>query len=162
MSFIYREHKRIFYIIFFSFFLNNCQLKDPKKSHGINFLENRAKIIKVGKTNKNDVIELIGSPHSLSIKGEDTWIYFERTITKGKLIKLGQNVLVANNVLELKFDKYGIISDKKILKKDNMKKIKYSTAETTNDITQNGFVQKFLSSIKQKMYGNRQKKTSGQ
>lgn len=78
------------------------------------------------------------------------------------MIKLGQNVLVANNVLELKFDKYGIISDKKILKKDNMKKIKYSTAETTNDITQNGFVQKFLSSIKQKMYGNRQKKTNGQ
>ena len=156
MSFVNRKHNKILYIILFSLFLNNCQLKEPNKSHGINFLENREKILIVGKTNKNDVIKLIGNPHTISITEEDTWIYFERTIIKGKLIKLGQNVLKKNNVLVLKFDKYGILNNKKIYNKDNMHKVKYSKKETENNISQQSFVGKFLSSIKQKMHGKRQ------
>jgi|TARA_B100000768_G_C11146257_1_gene318292 outer membrane protein assembly factor BamE (lipoprotein component of BamABCDE complex) len=155
MSFICRKHYKIFYIIFFSLLLNNCQIKANNKSHGINFLENREKVLVVGKTNKNDVIKLIGNSHSTSIQDENTWIYFERTITKGKLIKLGQNVLKKNNVLELKFDKYGILKEKKIYSKEDMKKVKYLKKETENNISQQSFVEKFLSSVKQKMYGKR-------
>tara|TARA_B110000971_G_scaffold183349_1_gene190703 strand:- start:375 stop:848 length:474 start_codon:yes stop_codon:yes gene_type:complete len=155
MSFVRRKHKRIFYIAFFSLLLNNCQLQEPKKSHGINFLENREKTLVIGKTNKNDVIKSIGNPHTMSIKSDNTWIYFERTITRGKMIKLGQNVLKANNVLELKFDKYGILKEKFFLNKEDMKKVEYSKNETLNDISQKSFVAKFLSSVKQKMYGKR-------
>tara|TARA_B100000780_G_C21030213_1_gene413072 strand:+ start:210 stop:677 length:468 start_codon:yes stop_codon:yes gene_type:complete len=155
MSFVYRKHKRILYIIFISFFLNNCQLSEPNKSHGINFLINREKVLVIGKSNKNDVIMLIGNPHTLSIKEKNTWIYFERTITRGKLIKLGQNVLKESNVLELKFDKYGVLKEKKIYTKDNMQKVKNSKKITENNVTEKSFVYKFLSSVKQKMYGNR-------
>ena len=126
MSFVNRKHNKIIYIIFFSLFLNNCQLKVPNKPHGINFLENREGILTVGQTNKNDVIKQIGNPHSTSIKEENTWIYFERKITRGKLIKLGQNVLERNNILELKFDKYGILINKKLYRKKDMKSVKYS------------------------------------
>jgi|TARA_B110000444_G_C18694800_1_gene526024 outer membrane protein assembly factor BamE (lipoprotein component of BamABCDE complex) len=157
MSFVYREHIKVFYIIVFSFFLNNCQLKEPNKSHGINFLENREKVLVVGKTNKNDVIKIIGTPHTKSINEDDTWIYFERTITRGKLVKLGQNVLKANNILELKFDKYGVLTSKKKYNKENMQKVKYSKKVTNNNISQKSFVGKFLSSVKQKMYGVRRK-----
>ena len=157
MSFVSRKHYKIFYIIIFSFFLNNCQLNAPNKSHGINFLENREKVLIVGKSNKNDVIKLIGNPHSISIKDEDVWIYFERTITKGKLIKLGQNVLKENNILELKFNKYGVLNNKKIYNKESMNKVKYSEEETSNNISQKSFIGKFLSSIKQKMYSRRKK-----
>jgi len=156
MSFVSRKHYKIFYIIFFTFFLNNCQLNQVNKSHGINFLDNRGKILKIGKTNKNDVINLIGNPHTTSINEKNTWIYFERTLTRGKLVKLGQNVLKTNNILELKFNKYGILTGKKIYNKDNMTKIKYSKKTTENNITEKSFVTKFLSSIKQKMYGKRQ------
>jgi len=152
MSFIQRKHYKIFYIILFSFFLNNCQLKEPTKGHGINFLENREKILIIGKTNKNDVIKLIGNPHSTSITDKDAWIFFERTHVKGKLIKLGQTVLKANNVLKLEFDKYGILINKKIYSKENMQKVKYSKKVTKNNINQQSFVGKFLSSVKQKMY----------
>ena len=124
MSFVNRKHNKIIYIIFFSLFLNNCQLKVPNKPHGINFLENREGILTVGQTNKNDVIKQIGNPHSTSIKEENTWIYFERKITRGKLIKLGQNVLERNNILELKFDKYGILINKKLYRKKDMKSVK--------------------------------------
>jgi hypothetical protein len=36
-----------------------------------------------------------------------------------------------------------------------MEKVTYSKEETENNITQPSFVEKFLSSIKQKMYGKR-------
>ena len=98
---------------------------------------------------------MIGNPHSTSLTGDDTWIYFERTIAKGKLVKLGQNVLTVNNVLELKFDKYGILTEKNFYKKDDMQKVKYSKDETKNDITKRSFIGKFLSSVKQKMQGER-------
>ena len=107
----------------------------------------------VGKTNKNDVLKLVGRPHSTSIINENVWIYFERTITRGKLIKLGQNVLKSNNVLELKFDKYGVLKNKNIYRKKEMNKVAYSKKETENDITRPSFVSKFLSSVRQKMYG---------
>jgi|TARA_B110000211_G_scaffold132082_1_gene151568 outer membrane protein assembly factor BamE (lipoprotein component of BamABCDE complex) len=155
MTFINRKHYKKLYITFFLFLLNNCQLQAPNKAHGINFLENREKTLTVGKTNQNDVIRLIGNPHSTSISNKNTWVFFERTITRGKLIKLGQNVLKENNVLELKFDKFGILTSKKILSKEKMNTIKYSKIETSNDRTQQSFVGKFLSSVKQKMYGKR-------
>ena len=143
------------YIIFFSFFLTNCQLNEPKKSHGINFLDNREKLLIIGATNKNDVIKIIGNPHTVSIKKADIWIYFERSISRGKLIKLGQNVLKKNNILELEFNKYGVLSKKKFYNKDDMKKVLYSKKETINNVSQQSFMGKFLSSVRQKMYGKR-------
>ena len=111
----------------------------------------------INKTNQNDVINLIGNPHTTSINDKNTWIYFERTITRGKLIKLGQNVLKSNNVLELKFDKYGVLKTKNIYNKEDMKKVKFSNKKTSNSVSKKSFVNKFLSSVKQKMYGNRNK-----
>ena len=142
----------IFYTILL-FFLTNCQLQPPKKSHGIVFLENRYNKVKINKTNANDVINIFGEPHSKSFNNDKEWIYFERVLSKGKYHKLGKNTLVANNVLILKFDKYGILIDKKLLKKTDKKKINFSKAQTENDLTQKSFVQKCLQSIKTKMYG---------
>ena len=114
------KSKHIFLICIFNIFiiLTHCQLQEPKKVHGINFLENREKVLIVNKTNKNDVVTLIGKPHLTSITYPNKWIYFQRTMTKGKLHKLGQNVLKENNVLELNFDKYGVLKDKKLYKKE--------------------------------------------
>ena len=99
---------------------------------------------------------MIGKPHSISIKDTGTWIYIERTTKKGNLIKLGQNVLTNNNVLELKFNKYGVLSGKKILNKKNMQEVKYAKNTTENNIRKKSFVGKFLSSVRQKMQGKRQ------
>jgi len=101
------------------------------------------------------VIKLIGNPHTVSIKDDDIWIYFERTIRKGKMIKMGQNVLKTNNVLELKFNKYGILQNKKIYDIDKMSKVKYSKNVTENDVVKQSFVGKFLESMRAKMYGRR-------
>ena len=151
MFFYFKNH---FYIIFISIFifLTGCQLQDPDKNHGIIFLENRSQKLVVNQTNKNDVIKIIGNPHSTSIENDNIWIYLERTLTKGKYHKLGRHVLKTNNVLVLYFDKYGVLKTKEIYNKDDIKNVKFSSKETDNKLSQRSFVETFLQSIKQKMY----------
>ena len=154
MFFKIKNH--INYFLFFTFIiLINCQLQEPYKNHGIVFLENRAEKLVIDTSNKNDVIKIIGQPHSKSIKNNNEWIYFERVITKGEFHKLGQNVLKSNNVLILTFDKYGILKNKQFLDKNDKKKIIFSKKQTKNELTQKSFVEKFLSSVRSKMYGNK-------
>lgn len=155
MFIVKRKHFKFLIITIFFFFLTNCQLSEPKNSHGINFLENRYEVLTVQKSNKNDVLNLLGNPHSKSIKSEDTWLYFERVITRGKMYKLGRNVLKTNNVLELKFNKFGVLDQKNIYDKDKMKKVKISEEKTSNTVARKSFVDKFLSSVRQKMYGEK-------
>ena len=46
MIFFLKYHKKLIFIIIFFFILNACQLQEPYKTHGIVFLENRAKKLK--------------------------------------------------------------------------------------------------------------------
>ncbi len=135
--------------------VTHCQLQEPEKNHGILFLENRSNKLVLNKSNKNDVIKIIGQPHVKSIDNESIWIYVERTLSKGKYHKLGKHVLKKNNTLVLEFDKFGVLTKKQIFNKDDINKITFSSKETENDITKKSFVESFLSSIKQKMYGNK-------
>tara|TARA_Y100000741_G_scaffold342047_1_gene304761 strand:- start:135 stop:533 length:399 start_codon:yes stop_codon:yes gene_type:complete len=128
-------------------------MEPAKNTHGINFLNNRADSLTVNKTNKNDVIKRIGNPHTISINDENIWIYFERKIEKGKYYKMGQNVIKQNNILELRFNKYGILVNKKTYVKKDMNKVSFSKDETENTVKKKSFVEKFLSSVRQKMYG---------
>ena len=48
-----------------------CQLKEPVKNHGILFLENRSNQLKISQSNKNDVIGLIGNPHTISFNNNN-------------------------------------------------------------------------------------------
>ena len=132
-----------------------CQLKEPVKNHGILFLENRSNQLKISQSNKNDVIKLIGNPHTISINNNNDWIYIERTLTKGSFHKLGQNVLKTNNVLVLNFDKYGILKNKVFLDKNEINKLNFSKKITENNLSKKSFVQSFLGSIRTKMYSNR-------
>ena len=59
------------------------------------------------------------------------------------------------NVLVLKFDKYGILKSKNFLDKGDKNKINFSKDTTINEIRQKSSVEKFLNSIKTKMYGNK-------
>jgi hypothetical protein len=68
---------------------------------------------------------------------------------------MGRNVLEENNILELTFDKYGILKNKKIYNKEDMKKVVYSDKETVHSMSQESLVTKFLQSVKQKMYNRK-------
>ena len=59
------------YILSFFIILLGCQLKEPQQNHGILFLENRSVKLQVDVTNQNDVIKMIGQPHSKSINSNE-------------------------------------------------------------------------------------------
>tara|TARA_X000000368_G_scaffold346723_1_gene286147 strand:+ start:413 stop:883 length:471 start_codon:yes stop_codon:yes gene_type:complete len=156
MFFSFKNHYNKLFIVFF-IISTGCQLQEPTKSHGIVFLENRSNQLIINKSNKNDVIKIIGQPHATSINDNNTWIYLERTLSKGKYHKLGQHVLQKNNTLLLEFDKFGILKSKKIYNKNDTNKVAFSEKETKNELSKKSFVENFLSSVKTKMYGNRKK-----
>ena len=132
-----------------------CQLKEPNKTHGITFLENRSNKLIIDKSNKNDVIKIIGQPHAKSINNENIWFYLERNLTKGKYHKLGRHVLKDNNTLSLSFNKYGVLINKRFLDKESINNIAFSKKNTENALTKKSFITNMLSSVKEKMYGNR-------
>ena len=147
----FKNHNFFIYVTLFVILIN-CQLQDTIKTHGIIYLENRSQALNVNKSNKNDVIKIIGQPQIKSFEDDNMWIYAERVLTKGKFHKLGKNVLKENNILALKFNKYGILIEKEFFRKDEINELKFSKKKTENDISQKSFVTSFLESIRQKMY----------
>ena len=151
MCFRLKYHFNLFLLLVF-FILIGCKLQEPTKNHGILFLKNRADKLTVNVSNKNDVLSIIGSPHSKSISNDDDWIYIERVLTKGEFLKLGQNTLKTNNVLVLSFDKYGVLKEKYLIDKNDKNKLAFSKNSTENKLSQASFIEKFLQSLKTKMY----------
>ena len=154
MVFYFKYHFNKFLIISF-FILLGCQLQESASNHGILFLENRTAELNIEQSNKNDVVKLLGQPHTKTYNEDDIWIYIERTLTKGKYHKLGSHKLKTNNTLVLYFDKYGILKTKDLYDLNDINKIKFSKKNTENSLSKRSFVESFLQSVKKKMYGTK-------
>ena len=146
---------KIYLLSIILFFITACQQNEVIKTHGIAYLENREKLITVKKSNKNDIIAIMGQPSTKGMANDNLWIYIERTRTRGKLLQLGRNYLKKNNVLVLEFDKYGILKKKEFYKKEQMKKVSFVKDITENELRKESFIHSFLSSVRQKMLTKR-------
>ena len=155
MFFIKSKHFILISTVFLSFFLTHCQKNKVIKSHGIFYLENRDKLLKVNTTNVNDVIRILGQPHTKSVQNKNTWLYIERTRTRGKMLKLGRNVLLNNNVLVVKFNQYGILEEKILYNKKDMNDYKFAETVTKNEVLRGGFIESFLASVREKMHSRK-------
>ena len=143
--------KKTVYLVIILLLIVSCQRKELSRTHGISYLEKREKLIFINKTNKNDTIKIFGQPSTTGMTDENLWIYIERTISKGKLLKLGKNLLKKNNVLVLEFDKYGILKKKEFYNMQDMNKVTFAKDITENEIRKENFIYSFLSSVRQKM-----------
>ena len=158
MFFIRSKHFKIIILLFLSIILFNCQNNKVVKSHGIIFLEKREKLIETNVSNKNDVINVLGEPHVKSIKDNDTWFYIERTKTKGGVHRLGNDIFLNNNILVVKFNKFGVLEEKLFYDKTKMNEYKFAEVTTKNEVKRGSFLQSFLTSLRNKMYSNARKK----
>jgi len=147
--------KKIFFFTLVLVFTFNCSQNEVIKTHGVAYLKKREKLIKVNIANKNDAISILGQPSTKGMSNDNLWIYIERTQTRGKLLKLGRNYLVKNNVLVLDFDKYGILQRKEFYDKKQMNEIKFAKNKTENELRKENFIYSFLSSVRQKMLQKR-------
>ena len=115
-----------------------------------NLEEKQAKLI-IQKTNKNDIQQILGPPSTKSTFDNDLWIYIEREITNERLIKLGKEKLLTNNVLILEISTQGQLIDKQFYDMNDMNDIKLSSLKTENKYGKKSFVYDFLSSMRQKI-----------
>ena len=152
---------KILYIILLSFVVTNCSFKPVVKHHGVPFLEKKQTKLVVNKSNKNDIINILGTPSTKSKFNNDLWIYIERKQTQSKLKNLGKMKVFKNDILVLEIDNYGILKKKEFYNIDDMENIKISEATTKNSYKRNSFIYNFMSSMRQKMndpLGQRAKK----
>ena len=149
------------YIFFLFLILSNCSFKPVVKHHGVPSLEKKQKSLIISKTNKNDIIKILGSPSTTSKFDNDVWIYIERKQTQSRLKNLGRMKIFKNDVLVLEIDDYGILNKKEFYNKDDMENIKISEATTQSGFKKNSFIYEFMSSMRQKIddpLGQRAKK----
>ena len=102
-------------------------------------------------TNKNDLIEIIGPPSTISEFDQNKWYYIERLKTNQSLIKLGNQKIKKNNILIVELDNLGILKNKKLINLDNMNDIKYLNETTEKDFKNDSMIYSVLSSLREKI-----------
>ena len=114
-------------------------------------MEKKQSSLILNKSNKNDIIKILGSPSTKSKFDNDIWIYIETKKTQSQLRNLGKMKIYKNDVLVLEIDNFGILKKKDFYNKDDMKELKIVKSTTETDINRDNFVYDFMSSMRQKI-----------
>tara|TARA_A100001234_G_scaffold210392_1_gene210076 strand:- start:158 stop:622 length:465 start_codon:yes stop_codon:yes gene_type:complete len=138
-------------LFLFFFLITSCSFNKVIKKHGVRNLEEKQAKLIIQKTNKNDIQQILGPPSTKSTFDSDIWIYIEREITNERLIKLGKEKLLTNNVLILEINTQGQLMNKQFYDMNDMNEIKLSSLKTENKYGKKSFVYDFLSSMRQKI-----------
>ena len=142
--------KYISYLLTF-LIITSCTFDKVIKKHGVRNLEKKQEKLIIFETNKNDIKTVLGPPSSISTFDNDLWIFIEREITHEKLIKLGKEKLIKNNVLFLEINSQGILVKKTLYNINEMNEQEFSELSTEAKYSKKSFVYDFLSSMRQKI-----------
>ena len=143
--------KNLTYILVFFFIISNCSFNKVIKKHGVRNLEKKQLKLVINESNKNDIKKILGPPSSTSTFDNDLWIFIEREITHERLLKLGKEKLVKNNVLFLEINSKGILIKKNFFDINEMNETEISSLSTKAKYTKKSFIYDFLSSMRQKI-----------
>ena len=141
---------KTFYIIFLILVATSCTVKPVDNFHGVTYLEKKQKKLIINKSNKNDIIKILGPASTESVLEDDVWIYIENRKTKSSLLKLGKELVITNNVLVLEIDKKGILKNKEFYNIDDQNSVNFSKDKTVVS-DKDSFVYSVLSSLRQKI-----------
>ena len=142
--------KYISYLLTF-LIITSCSFDKVVKKHGVRNLEKKQEKLIIFETNKNDIKTVLGPPSSISTFDNDLWIFIEREITHERLIKLGKEKLIKNNVLFLEINSQGILVKKTLYNINEMNEQEFSELSTEAKYSKKSFVYDFLSSMRQKI-----------
>ena len=143
--------KNIVSLIIVFVLISSCTLNKVVKKHGVRNLDKKQQKLTVNQNNINDIQNLLGPPSTKSTFNNDIWIFIEREITHQKIMKLGKEKLVTNNILILEIDSKGMLVNKDFYDINKMNDLKISSLNTRNKYLKNTFVYDFLSSMRQKI-----------
>ena len=132
-------------------FIISCSANKLSNFHGSKSLEKKFSSIEKNKTNKNDLVKLIGQPSTISDFNTNKWFYIERLKKNQSLIKLGRQKIKKNNILIVEFDNKGILTTKKLLNLNDMKDIKYLEEITEKEFEQDNIIYNVFTSLREKI-----------
>ena len=149
------------YIFIFIFvFISSCSSGKVVNNHGNNLINITNSKLIVNKTNKNDILDILGPPSSKSSFNENIWIYIETKKQSTSLFKVGSRKLVKSNVLVVKINERGILEKKDYYNIDDMNKIKFSEQVTQSGYDKNSYVYGVLRSLRDKINSPIKRKSS--
>ncbi len=149
------------YIFIFIFvIISSCSSGKVINSHGNNLINITNSKLIVNKTNKNDILDILGPPSSKSSFNENIWIYIETKKQSTSLFKVGSRKLVKSNVLVVKINERGILEKKDYYNIDDMNKIKFSEQVTQSGYDKNSYVYGVLRSLRDKINSPIKRKSS--
>tara|TARA_B100000787_G_scaffold62100_1_gene45575 strand:+ start:383 stop:844 length:462 start_codon:yes stop_codon:yes gene_type:complete len=143
--------RNLFIYFIISLFISACTLKKVERHHGVRFLDKKQEKLTINQTNKNDILNLLGSPSTKSTFDNDLWIYIERKTNNSSLKRFGSEKIIINNVLILEINRMGLLEKKEFLDLKKMQNLKFTEQTTENQYKKNTFVYDFLSSMRQKI-----------
>jgi outer membrane protein assembly factor BamE (lipoprotein component of BamABCDE complex) len=143
--------KIIFAILFFQ--LNSCGLK-VIENHGQIYEENiNFKELQVGKTTKNEIVELLGSPSTTSnFDNEQSWIYISSEFKKFIFLD-GSNT--DQKILILSFNQ-NTLKNKELLSKNDINNIEYEETLTDSRGKKVNWIKEFFTNLNPNPYGKRE------
>ena len=100
---------------------------------------------------KNDVLSILGKPSTVSLFDENSWLYIQRETINQSVLKLGKSKINKNNVLEIVFNKYGLVESKKLYNLENMNDIKIVKNTTKKKYDDSSPLTKLIKSLEQKV-----------
>ena len=129
----------------------NCTGNKVSNYHGSKSLESKFNKIEVNKSNKNDLIKIIGQPSTKSDFNINKWYYVERLRTNQSLFKFGKQKIEKNNVLIVELNNSGILISKKILNLKDMNDLKFLKNTTKKDFKNDDLIYGIFSSLREKI-----------
>ena len=141
--------KKILVIIFL--ITTSCSNNKVVNNHGINAIELKEKKIEINISNKEDVLNIIGYPSSISIFDENSWIYIERELINQSVLKLGRTKLEKNHILEVTFNNSGVVKSKKFYDLNDMNDLETVKETTTKKYETGSKLGKLIKSLEQKI-----------
>ena len=143
--------KIIFTILFFQ--LNSCGLK-VVENHGQIYGKNLdLNELQIGKTTKNEIVELLGSPSTTSnFDDEQSWIYISSEFKKFIFLD-GSNT--DQKILILSFNQ-NTLKNKELLSKNDINNIEYEETLTDSRGKKVNWIKDFFSNLNPDPYGKRE------
>ena len=138
-------------ILIIVLFITACSSNKVSKNHGFISLENKLENVVINKSNKNDIIEVIGHPSSISKFNSNKWFYIERKQTNQSLFKLGVKKISKNNILIIEFNDNGLVENKRLVNLSDMNELKYVKKITSKDFEQDNTIYNIFSSLREKV-----------
>ena len=142
--------KIFFAILFFQF--NSCGLK-VIDNHGQIYEENaNFEELEIGKTTKNEVVKLLGSPSTTSnFDEEQSWIYINSEFRRFIFLD-GTNT--DQKILILSFNQ-NVLNNKELLSKNDINNIKYEESVTDSRGKKVNWVKEFFTNLNPDPYGKK-------